>query len=342
MFWIYIILIVLGLILLIKGSDFFVDNAALIAKSLNVSNFIIGLTLVAVGTSLPELATTIIAALNNESGIMLGNIVGSNIANIGLIVGLTATLSFIKSKKIMFERDALILAFISIIFYFFASNLFISRIEGITLFFLFAIYLLYLSEEKKQIERKQSFVDFLDFIIKLRMLKTISSFSQQIFAKKEKEKRKKVFWEIFLALIGLSALIIGAEMLVKGTIFLADYLKISTTFIGLTLVAVGTSLPELMVSITAARKSFSDMVIGNILGSNIVNITLIFSIGVIINEVRLTSFALNFSILFMVFISLIFIFFMGSRKEIRKFEGLILLALYAFFLYISYVNAAII
>lgn len=341
MILISIALVLVGFILLVKSSDLFIDNAALTAKTLGVSNFIIGLTLVAVGTSLPELATTVIAVLNNEENIALGNILGSNIANIGLIAGLTTLVGVVKTKEIMFQRDALILAFISLIFYFFTANFIISESEGIVLLILFLFYVIYLSEEKVRLEKKQNFSDFIEFIVRLRMIKLLTFHSKNIFLKDHATKKKELGIRLVIAMITLSGVILGGYLFIKGAASLAIEMNLSTTFIGLTLVAVGTSLPELSVSLTAARKGFSDMFVGNIIGSNITNLTLILGTGVLLKKIEVSLFTFNFTVLFMFLITIVFVFFLGSRKELRRFEGLIMLGLYIFFLYYIHVNAAL-
>ena len=165
-----ILFFALGLILLVKGSDFLVKSAATLAKKLGVSEFIIGVTLVSLGTSIPELALAIIASIKQQSGLIIGNIVGANIANIGLITGVAATIAIIKTKKEMLKRDGYIMLFAAIIFYIFILNGLISRIEAILLLLLYSAYILFLYEVESKFKAKYHFKEFIDYFFKLKYL----------------------------------------------------------------------------------------------------------------------------------------------------------------------------
>jgi cation:H+ antiporter len=337
-----VLLFVLGLILLVKGSDFFVKSAASIAKKLGVSEFVIGLTLVALGTSIPELASSVIASLKQDSGIIIGNVVGSNIANIGLIIGLTASFMILKTKKEMLNRDGFIMLFAAFIFYLFAFNREITRIEA-ALFLLFYFgYILFLFEIKNKESDKYHFKAYIDYFFNFKYLIKIKSgvFSglknKKISLKKVK-KLKNLFKaalarDFLILIISGTAIVIGAKYLVEESIFFANLLNIPSTLVGITLIAVGTSLPELSVSITAARKGYGNIVVGNIIGSNIANIFLIIGVSGLISPLSVIKQTIFYTAPFMVFMSILLLVFIRGNWRIKKIEGNIILVLYVLFI----------
>lgn len=293
-----ILFIIAGFTCLIKGADLFVDNASGIGTKLKVSSLVIGLTVVAFGTSMPELAVSVTAALEGHNEIAVGNVVGSNIFNLLSVAGLSACLYPLVINKTIMKRDwplstvaALILAF------FLFPDLHISRIEGILLLVLFAGTLFIQLKEGKQSEEDEPQVE------KRSMLKLI----------------------LFL-IIGIALIIIGAELSVSGATDLARLLGVSETLIGLTIVAIGTSLPELVTSVVAAKKGQTEIAMGNVIGSNLFNILCILGVSAVLNPITVEATAI-IDTLFLAAISLIFWIFCKWKSMDRKM-GLFMVATY--------------
>lgn len=377
----------LGLVLLGKGSDFFVESAAKIAKILGVSEFIIGLTLIAVGTSLPELSAGMVASYSGQTEIVLGNVVGSNILNITLILGLSAVIAPLLTEREMFYRDGYILLGVSFIFYYFARDLVISNVEGIILISLFLFYTASLLKFKPEISRIYRITEYVDFIYELDKITDLKSHVQfvrrgislytpftlirmQLWHMKKLLRagqsisafpikirdggrraayknriieygnmvRRSIFYEISIILVSVFAIYFGAEFFVGGAVDIATILGIGPSVIGLTIVSIGTSLPELAVSLQSARKGFRGMVVGNLIGSNIANITLIIGICSLINPVsigstpKLQDLNISYIIPFMIFVTLTGVLFIRIGWSVRRSEGIILLLMYFGFL----------
>ena len=338
----HLLLLIVGFALLVKGSDFLIEASSRIAKRLGVSEFIIGLTLVAVGTSIPELFTSIVAVITKNTDIIIGNIIGSNIANIGLILGISAIIGTISIKKSMIVRDGHILMAIGLIFYVLIFNRTIASPEGIVFLIIYLSYIMFLfsSKETKKI---YDFKDFLNYTLKFKYLKTIKNETIKTIFKRKKEataKEKKEFFhfkqglikDMLIVIISIIAIIYGAKYLITEAVWFAEFIGISTTAIGITVVALGTSLPELSVAIRAARKGLGDMIIGNVIGSNISNILLILGITSIIKTLSIPRTTLLFSIPFLIIQSLLLLAFMKTKSKITKTEGISLLITYLVFI----------
>jgi len=344
-----VILFIVGLVLLVKGSDFFVRSSATIAKRFGISEFIIGLTFVAVGSSLPELASAIAASIKHDSGLIMGNIVGANIVNIGLVVGIGALLmKKIKIKDRMVKRDGYIMFFTSLLFFFLAIDGMISRVEAALLLLLYLAYLVYVMEAKVSTKEKDPFMDFIKYFFKMQYLVTIRSRimrnvrnlrdgikngSKKHITPSEKKQISNLFVssiikDVLIILISLAAIGLGAKYLVKEAQFFASALGVPSTLIGITLIAFGTTLPELSITIAAARKKYSGMAIGNILGSNIVNILLIIGVSGLISPLSVLKQTIYLSIPIMLVMSMILIGTMKTEWQITRREGVMLIATY--------------
>ena len=257
-------LLALGFVMLVKGSDWFVDGAAGIAAKFRIPQIIIGLTIVAMGTSAPEAAVSITAATAGSADITVGNVVGSNIMNILVILGLASAIVPIAVGKSTLKVDAPFMIAISAIFLALGWDGTITRIDGLILIALFAAYLGYMIWEA-------------------------------IHSNEEGDEIKAMpLWKLLLATVGgMAVIILGADVAVDAATKLATIFGMSERFIGLTIVALGTSLPELFTSVTAARKGNADIAIGNIVGSNIFNILFVVGLSSMIIDV---PFAPNFRI----------------------------------------------
>lgn len=323
-FFTNILLLIAGFIMLVKGADWFVDSAASLAKKIHIPELVIGLTLVAFGTSAPELSVSLTSALKTASnGITIGNVVGSNIMNIVLILGLTSVLC-----KIPCQRNSLIL---DIPYMLMATVLFIilgcignqfSQIDGIILVGLLIVYIAILviisikqktnlfSEESEETDSKDSLTGIRGFI------KTISD---------------KAWFLILLVLTGLVCIIYGSDLVVKSATNIAKYCGVSDRIIGLTMIALGTSLPELVTSVTAARKGKTDIAIGNIIGSNIFNILCVAGVSACFVSISFKGFFLD-SIEALISALLLALLCYLPGHTIKRWGGFLLLAFYIAFM----------
>ncbi len=323
-FFINILLLIAGFIMLVKGADWFVDSAASLAKKIHIPELVIGLTLVAFGTSAPELSVSLTSALKTASnGITIGNVVGSNIMNIVLILGLTSVLC-----KIPCQRNSLIL---DIPYMLMATVLFIilgcignqfSQIDGIILVGLLIVYIAILviisikqktnlfSENSEETDSKDSLTGIRGFI------KTISD---------------KAWFLILLVLTGLVCIVYGSDLVVKSATNIAKYCGVSDRIIGLTMIALGTSLPELVTSVTAARKGKTDIAIGNIIGSNIFNILCVAGVSACFVSISFKGFFLD-SIEALISALLLALLCYLPGHTIKRWGGFLLLAFYIAFM----------
>ncbi|MBS3101855.1 calcium/sodium antiporter [Candidatus Woesearchaeota archaeon] len=345
MVFVNILLFAFGLIILVKGSDFLVKSAASISKKLGISEFVVGLTLVALGTSIPELASAIIASIKMESGLVMGNIVGANIADIGLVTGLAAAISVIRTNKDVLKRDGYIMLFAALVFYIFMLNKIISRIEAILLLFLYFAYILFLYEfESKVVGGKYHFRQFMDYFFRFKYVATIRSglvSGVRVKGKSIKITDVKEIKELFreglvkdflIAAVSIVAVIFGANYFVSEANFFAELLGVPEVIIGVSLMSIGTTLPELSVTVAAARKGFGYIALGNAIGSSITNILLIIGISAFIHPLNVVNFTLYYSAPFMIFMGILLLAFIRSYWRIRRVEGIVFLVLYVLFL----------
>ncbi len=345
---------VLAMVFLVKGADIFVDASARLARKLGVSELVVGLTFVAVGTSMPELASSIVAVLTDAPEIVIGNIVGSNIANICLIVGIAAIIHQIKANEFMVFRDGSIMLFITLIFYLFmwghilpafTGMRVISWAEGVFFLVLFFAYTIYVIEKKKPVFGRSHLREFIGYAAKMRFITTIKDHLLRRRTPTEEERMEKeqawrLFWEAFakdmiFAAVGLAALIVGARYVVVEAVWSAATFGIPRSMIGMTAIALGTSLPELAVAISAARKGFGDIVIGNVIGSNITNILLVGGVASLIAPLRITWSVLLFFGPFMFAVTILLLLIMRTRWKVTMVEGFCLLLLYLVFIAVT-------
>jgi len=300
--------IVAGMALLYCGGDFLVTGSVRFARYLKVSSFVIGATVLAFGTSAPELAASILATLDEAPELAMGNVIGSNIANIGLVLGLACLIAPITITPSRFKREYPPFLLSALLILFLAWNLKIHRLEGILMVGFLAMYIL------------RSF-----------------NYKEDLNTQPEEEIRlfsgKGPAFLILLIVIGLIGLIAGAKLLVSGGVSIARNLGIGEWFIGITIVAIGTSLPEIVSSIMAARRGHSEMAIGNIFGSNIFNILMVLGITSIIHPLNITEPIHPDLIIATGFTCLLFILTLRGKHSLGKISGAILLVTY--FLYIA-------
>ena len=271
MVYLWIFLLIVGFALLVKGADWFVDGAAGIAGKCKISPLVIGLTVVAFGTSAPELAVSVTAAIKHSTGIAIGNVVGSNISNILLILGLSAVIRSLPVKKSCMWLDIPVLLV--------ASGLLVGLgawgnalqwWDGLILIAIFAGYMTVLFINARKEQKRAKMLDMPD-PAEEKPEKEPKTKVGKWFAMME----EKTWFLIVLTVIGLGMVVGGGTLLVEGAKYIANYCKVPDDIIGLTVVAIGTSLPELVTSVVAAAKGETDIAVGNIIGSNIFNIFLV-------------------------------------------------------------------
>lgn len=306
-------ILVLSLYLLIKGSDLVVDGAASLASLLRISPFVIGLTVVAIGTSIPELMTNIFASLHGTPEIGIGTIIGSNIVNFGFILAFGFFLFAAPIDKRVFQTNAMILFALSFLFYFLALDSTISFFDGILLLFLFICYLYYLVKKSPKV-----------------FVQEVTSYTEEA----PQPRNLRPFLSNILSLIfGFALLLIGARYLISSVVSLSVVLGISQKIISLTLIAFGTSLPEFFVTLSSVRKGLLDVFLGNLIGSNISNLLLVIGIGATLHDLPITSFDLYFSFPLMLFVTLLLVHFLLSNNSRRFFTGFLLFLSYLLFLF---------
>ena len=299
-------LLVLGFVLLIKGADFFVDGSSSIAKIMKIPTVIIGLTIVSIGTSLPEAAVSITASLHNNPDLSIANVVGSNIFNLLGVVGASAVICpFIVDKMIM-KRDFPICIAITGILAVMLVDCKLTFLESLILFVLFVAYivLLVMSALKNREEASEDY-------------KVLSPGKSLLFI-----------------VLGVAGIIAGGQLTVDSAVFFAEALNMSELLIGLTIVAVGTSLPELVTSIVAARKGESEIALGNVIGSNIFNILFILGMSGMLQELKCDPGALIDTVLLIV-LSLLMYFVCVSGKKVSRLEGYTSIVIYI--VYVIYI-----
>lgn len=299
-----ILKVIAGFVLLIKGADFFVDGASALAKKMKIPTLIIGLTIVAMGTSAPEAAVSISAAVKGSTGIAIGNILGSNIMNILVILGITACIIPIRVGKTTVRYEIPFMIGISVILGAIGLTTgVVGKIAGGLLWVLFIVYMIYLFYQAKHMENAE-----------------------------EEEIKDRPVWMIIVFIIGgMAAIIFGSNITVDGATFVAKTIGVTDRIIGLTIVALGTSLPELITSITAAKKGQADIAIGNIVGSNIFNILFVLGTASLIHDV---PYARSFILDTIVAVaSAVILFVCVFRKQkLTRSAGIIMLVGYAGYL----------
>lgn len=312
MIFVQFLLLALGFAMLIKGADWFVSGAAGIATRFGIPQIVIGLTIVAMGTSAPEAAVSISSSLADKADITIGNIVGSNILNILIILGITATMVPIAVARGTIKVEIPFMIAISVVLLLLGLDGNITFIDALILIGLFAVYMIYL----------------------FRQAKSGISSGENSAEEEHHRKPKKIPLLILLTAVGVVIIVLGSKITVDAATQIALFFGASERFIGLTVVALGTSLPELFTSVTAAKKGNADIAIGNIVGSNIFNILFIVGISGLITTVPFDSAFITDTIISIGASVLLWVFCLIS-KGLKRYAGIIFLAGYAgYFIYL--------
>ena len=312
-----IMLIAIGFVLLIKGADFLVDGSSSIAKKFHIPEIIIGLTIVSIGTSMPELFVSITSALEGHSDMAMGNVIGSNVCNLLLILGLSTVIHPVK-----FQRETRLIEIpmclaLTIIFMILCNtNTGITRGEAGVLIGLFILFILY------------------TIVMGIKGEKFDGQDNDQ---NKEASTNGDMLKSILYVVLGIVGLKIGGDLTVEHSVKIAQQFQISEQIISLTILAIGTSLPELVTSVTAARKGNSDIAIGNIIGSNIFNMLLIIGVTALIKPITYNV-VYNVQLIILVVATLLLAFFpiIPPKNEMNRPNGLVYLAFYAIYLMILF------
>ena len=316
------IFLIIGFFLLIKGADIFVSGASNISKKLGIPSVIVGLTIVSLGTSAPELAVSVISSLKGSNEISVGNVLGSNLFNTLMVLGVTTIIMALTIKKSEVKRDftinivvTILLSLLTFTTLLDGSDNYISRLDGIVLLIGCISYTTYL-------------------ILSVKRGKVVSENIQEELAL-ESTNEISIFKGILKLIIGVAGIVIGGQIVVDSATSIATSLGMSEKLVGLTIVAIGTSLPELVTSVVAAIKGEEDIALGNILGSNIFNILLIIGLSSAISPIAVSS-NLIFDFLFLIVATLIIgIMIFANKNEEKRFgkkEGIILVVLYVFYM----------
>lgn len=307
------VLLIVGFVLLIKGADFFVEGSSGIAKKLRIPSIIIGLTVVAMGTSLPEAAVSVSAGLAGSNSLAISNVLGSNLFNLMVVVGLCAIMSPIVVQKDVVTRDIPISIGAAVL-------LLVLGFIGMTLGRVDAIVLLVL---------------FIVFIISLVLIALKARKENSVDEEEEEGKIRPIWLCLIFIVCGAAAIIFGGDTVVESATFIATTFGMSETLIGLTIVAVGTSLPELVTSVVAARKNEVELSLGNAIGSNIFNILLILGLAGTISPLAFLTENL-IDVIILIAVSTIVGLVAWKKKKLGRLEGILMVAFYvAYVVYIA-------
>lgn len=318
--FIEIVLIIIGFLFLIKGADFLVTAATSIAKKFGLSEMLIGLTIVAIGTSLPEVFVTIISAVEGHSDLIIGNAIGSCICNFLLVIGITSFVKPVKLDKRIIKRHLPIgMAAMVLLLIFGNTNKvgevgIITRIQGVILLLCTVIYVLYTIYEEKHFKNKNIEIEILEEV--------------------EEREENSLLKIVLLMVFGALGLKFGADFVVDNSVAIAGEIGLSERFIGMTIVAIGTALPEIITGVIAARKDETNLLLGNISGSNILNLCLLIGLGTVINPLTfITDFNINIIILLLITIFIQIIAILSKKSELDKKKGIILIIAYIIYIW---------
>lgn len=314
-----IIMIILGFIFLVKGADLLVKSATSIAKKFGLSEILIGLTIVALGTSLPEVFITITSAIDGHSDLMIGNAIGSCICNFLFVIGLSSLIRPVKFQKRIIRVHLPIGIFVMLLLLFLGNTeklgeaQTITRGQGVVLLLCTLAYILYTIYEEKKAKDKE---------FDEEMIKDVKS--------KENSSITRIIIYMVLGILGLK---FGSDFVVDNAIIIAENFGLSERFIGMTIVAIGTALPEIITGIISAKRGEADLLLGNITGSNILNLCLLIGLGAVINPLTFAT-DFNGSLLILIFVTIFLqiITTINKRNELDRKSGVLLILVYAIYI----------
>ena len=314
---------IFGLFLLFKSADWLVKGAVSLAKSFGISQLLIGLTIVAMGTSAPEVAASITSSLKGAGDVAIGNVFGSNIANLALIGGICALIKPLTIKKTTLKKELPIMVIATLVLYPLLMDMKLTFLDGMILIFLFSIFMYYT----------------ITVAIKQVQVQSINAKDTEKNSSINKEKFR-LLHNIFLILLGIASMAFAATLTVNGCIFLGRSFGLSEAIIGMTVIAIGTSLPELITCVVAALKGHDEISIGNLVGSNIFNALLVTGVAGVsrpfIFEQKLAGSYFGM----MVGVTLLFVVLVWHKRKLSRLKGLLLLAYYVIYIFFVVGNIA--
>lgn len=317
--WLSIILIIIGFVFLAKGADFLVKAATSIAKKFGLSEILIGLTIVAIGTSLPEIFITITSAIDGHSDLIIGNAVGSCICNFLLVIGITSLIKPVRLDKRIVKRHLPIgLAAMALLLFLGNTDKFgnaqtITRWQGVILLLCTIAYIIYTIHEEKVIKNKK--------------------IDEEVIKEVQTKGKHSVGIIIVYMILGILGLKFGADFVVDNSILIAESFGLSEKFIGMTVVAIGTALPEIMTGIVAAKNDETDLLLGNISGSNILNLCFLIGLGAVINPLTfIADFNISILILMAITIFMQLLATVNKKSELNRKRGFSLIIVYILYI----------
>ena len=306
-----IVYILLGLALLVKGGDYLVDGSVAIAKRAKLSEMVIGLTVVGFGTSMPELLVSAQSAWMGNSGIAIGNVVGSNISNIALILGVTSIVNVIPAQKITLKIDLPFMLLSLVLFVAIAMTGYVGRVAGVIGVLMLICFVSYQVRQSRKAE---------------------AALAKENLEAHDEAEPMALWKALLLVIVSFLAMVFGANILVEGASNIARLLGVTDRVIGLTIVAIGTSLPELFSSVMAAVKGKTDMAIGNIIGSVTFNILCVIGVSSIITPIMGTNIGFAFDYALMVILGVMLWLFLRTKHELERWEGVVLTIIFIAYL----------
>ncbi len=309
-------ILIVGFALLVKGADLFVDGASGIAKKFGISELIIGLTIVAMGTSAPEAAVSIAAAAKGSAGISIGNVIGSNIMNIFIILGVVASITPLKIERSTVRYEMPFTIIVTVLFVLMGKDGLITRLDGAVFWAGLLLYLAYLLRQAKQ--------------------KPAEAPAQAETAVQTTEESPSIWRLIALTIVGLAVILVSSDYAVDAAVALAKIFNISDRVIGLTIVALGTSLPELVTSVTAALRGNADLAVGNVVGSCIFNLLFVLGTSALILPIPCAPNFLSDAYV-AVGATVLLLLFGFTQMKIARWEGVLLVACYVAYAYVALV-----
>ena len=338
----HVAIFAVSLVVLVKGADWFVEFAGRAARRFGVSDLIIGLTITSVGTSLPELASSVSASAQGHAALAVGNVVGANIANIGLILGVAAIVRPFATEQRMHDRDGFImLAAAGLLFLGCLDNQ-LSRGEAIAFILIYVAYVFFAARTDRE-ESEARFADFMEFFLDLNRARGIfrwrraaepsgSPRSSATSSAAGARSRSTPLFEIGVAVVSCAAVVVSAGFLVEEAVWVAGQIGLPESVVGMTLIALGTTQPELVIAVTAARRGNGDMVVGNVMGSNIANVLLVLGLAGAVRPLEVPESSVVYTMPILIFFSLGLLYLIKSDWQVTRRQGVFALTCYALFI----------
>ncbi len=314
-----LICLIFGLFLLFKSADWLVKGAASLAQSFGISQLIVGLTVVAMGTSAPEVAASITSSLKGAGDVAIGNVFGSNIANLALIGGVCALIRPLTIKESTLKREMPIMVAVTLVLYPLLMDLRLSFLDGVILVVLFSLFMYY------------------NIVIAIRQSQAKSLKEENSRDNPSIKESKRKFWQdILLVLVGIVAMALAAKLTIDGGVFLGRSFGLSEAVIGMTVIAIGTSLPELVTCVVAAIKGHDEISIGNLVGSNIFNALLVTAVAGISKPFSFEKKLAGSYFGATLGVTILFVILVWHKRELGRLKGLLLLAYYAIYIFVLF------